>query len=384
VQITVPNPQVAAALGFDISMPETGWPVVMLAHGITSRKEDMLSVTGTLSLAGFATVAIDQPIHGSRGWDINGDMIDDINATTPGGSATNYLNLASLPTGRDNLRQSVSDLLGLRLGLNAVVDTSAGQSINLDPRNVSIFGVSLGAITGGNFASVANTSFAGDLAAFNDFFAVQVASLESPGGGTANFLLESAAFGPLIQGLLLSQSSPEFVTALGERYQTTNPTEAQIVEFVPLFLASLSPEALATVRGVFNQFSFAAQTVIDSADPINYFETLAGNTPVHMMTVVGDGGEVNLPDQVIPVVTNLPLAGQQALVDIMGLPQVSSTVVDANPTSGVVFFNQGAHASSLDPSRGPAVTAEMQTQLANFVGSGGRAIVITNPEVVAN
>ncbi|MBF7072697.1 hypothetical protein ISG33_04700 [Glaciecola sp. MH2013] len=382
VQITVPNAQVAAALGFTIEMPEAGWPVVMLAHGITSRKEDMLAVTGALSLAGFATVAIDQPVHGSRGWDVNGDGNDDLNATTI--SATHYLNLASLPTARDNLRQSVSDLLGLRLGLNAVADTTATQAINLDERNVSIFGVSLGAITGGNFAAVANTSFDGPLAAFNDFFAVQTASLESPGGGTANFLIESAAFGPLIKGLLLSQGSPDFQAFLVAQFGSVSVTEAQLVGAVTAFLGALTPEQTAAANGLFNQFAFAAQTMIDSADPINYFENLASNTPVHMMTVVGDGGEENLPDQVIPVTTALPLAGQQALVNIMGLEQVSSTVVGAEPSSGVVFFNQGQHASSLDPSRGPAVTAEMQTQVANYVGSGGRAIVITNEDVVSN
>ena len=67
VQVTVPNPAIAAALGYNIAKPANGWPVVMLAHGITSKKEDMLAITGTLALAGYATVAIDQPLHGSAG-----------------------------------------------------------------------------------------------------------------------------------------------------------------------------------------------------------------------------------------------------------------------------------------------------------------------------
>ncbi|MDT0581681.1 MULTISPECIES: VolA/Pla-1 family phospholipase [Alteromonadaceae] len=382
VQITVPNPMVAGALGITLEKPEAGWPVVMLAHGITSQKEDMLAITGALSLAGFATFAIDQPIHGSRGFDLNGDGVDDLNATTV--SATHYLNLGSLPTGRDNLRQSVSDLLGLRLGLNAVVDATATQSVDIDTSNVSVFGVSLGAITGGNFASVANTGFEGPLAAFDGLFAVQAASLESPGGGTANFLLESAAFGPLVKGLLLSQGSPEFQAFLIDRYGSVAVSEADLTEGVGIFLGAISPEQLATANALFAQFAFAAQTVIDSSDPINYFETLAANTPVHMMTVIGDGGETNLPDQVIPVTTALPLAGQQALVDIMGLPQVSTTTAGTSPQSGVVFFNQGAHASSLSPASSPAVTTEMQRQVASYVASGATAIVVTNEDVVAN
>jgi Pla-1/cef family extracellular lipase len=342
----------------------------------------MLAVTGALSLAGFATFAIDQPIHGSRGFDLDGDGNDDLNATTV--SATHYLNLGVLPTGRDNLRQSVSDLLGLRLGLNAVVDTTASQSVDIDTSNVSIFGVSLGAITGGNFASIANTGFAGPLAAFDNMFAVQSATLESPGGGTANFLLESAAFGPLIKGLLLSQGSPDFQAFLISTFGTVNVSEPELVGAVNGFLAALTPEQLAGANALFAQFSFAAQTMIDSADPINYFTTLASNTPVLMQTVIGDGGE-NLPDQVIPVTTALPLAGQQALANIMGLQQISVTTGGGtSPISGIVKFVEGAHASSLSPASSPAVTAEMQRELANYVGSGATAIVITNEAVVAN
>jgi Pla-1/cef family extracellular lipase len=377
----VPNSQVATALGFNLEKPEAGWPVVMLAHGITSQKEDMLAVTGALSLAGFATFAIDQPIHGSRGFDLDGDGVDDLNATTV--SATHYLNLGVLPAGRDNLRQSVSDLLGLRLGLNAVVDTSASQAVDIDTSNVSIFGVSLGAITGGNFAAVANTGFNGPLSAFDSMFAIQAASLESPGGGTANFLLESAAFGPLVKGLLLSQGSPDFQAFLVGTFGTTDVTEAQLVGAVNGFLAALSPEQLAGANALFNQFSFAAQTVIDSADPINYFTALANNTPVHMMTVIGDGGD-NLPDQVIPVTTAVPLAGQQALVNIMGLQQISSTKTGTPSISGVVKFVEGAHGSSLSPGSSQDVTAEMQREVANYFGSNGTAIVITNEAVVAN
>nr|WP_297349056.1 VolA/Pla-1 family phospholipase [uncultured Glaciecola sp.] len=381
VQVTVPNPQVATALGLTLEKPEGGWPVVILAHGITSQKEDMLAVTGALSLAGFATFAIDQPIHGSRGFDLNGDGVDELNATTV--SATHYLNLAVLPAGRDNLRQSVSDLLGLRLGLNAVVDTTASQSVDIDTSNVSVFGVSLGAITGGNFASVANTGFEGPLSAFDSMFAIQAASLESPGGGTANFLLESAAFGPLIKGLLLSQGSPEFQAFLTSTFGTVDVSEAQLVGAVNGFLAALSPDQLAGANALFNQFSFAAQTMIDSADPINYFTALADNTPVHMMTVIGDGGD-NLPDQVIPVTTALPLAGQQALADIMGLEQISATTASTSPVSGIVKFIEGAHASSLSPASSPAVTEEMQRQIANYFGSSATAIVVTNEAVVAN
>ena len=382
VQMTLPNPAFASALGFDIEMPEGGWPIVMLVHGITSQKEAMLSISGALSLAGFATVSIDQPVHGSRGFDLTGNGTDDLNATTV--SATHFLNLGSLPTARDNSRQAVADLLGIRLGLNAVIDETGTNMINVNGSDVSVMGVSLGAITGGMFAALANTPFTGDLAPLSGMYEVQAASLESPGGGLATFLLESAAFGPLIKGTLLSQASEDFQLALANEFGTTDVTEAQLTQFTGAFLAGLDDDQTAGVNATFGQFAFAAQTVNDSADPINYFTALGANTPVHMLTVVGDGSAANLPDQVIPVSTTLPLSGQLPLAQLMQLQEVVSTVMSSESVSGIVKFTEGAHASSLSPASSPAVTAEMQSQVATYMASQGKVIQVTNTSLIQN
>jgi hypothetical protein len=100
-----------------------------------------------------------------------------------------------------------------------------------------------------------------------------------------------------------------------------------------------------------------------------------------VMTVVGDGG-TNLPDQVIPVSTASPLAGQDAYVEQAGLMQVSASAQSTEPMSGYVLFNEGAHGSSLSPESSAAVTLEMQTQVAAFIASGGRVLPITNTTVV--
>ena len=382
VQLSIPNPAVAGALGINISMPEGGWPVVMLVHGITSKKEDMLSISGALSLAGFATVAIDQPLHGSRGFDVDPtNPGDEINATTV--SATAFLNLASLPTARDNSRQAVSDLLGLRLALNAFVNATGDTAVNVNGTDVSLMGVSLGAITGGMFASIANTPFDGELAPLSGLFATPAVSLESPGGGLAQFLIESPSFGPLIQGFLLSVASSDFQTFLFSRFATADLSEAQLVEGVVGYLAQATEAQIAEANGIFAQFSFAAQSMTDQADPINYFATLSQNTNVHMITVVGDGAD-NLPDQVIPVSTSIPLSGQLPLVNLMGLDTVSSTVSLSEAISGVVLYTAGAHASSINPVPDPAVTVEMQTQVATYLATDGRVIQIENEAIVSN
>lgn len=379
VQVTVPDPVVATALGYPITKPAAGWPVAILVHGITGTKEQMMAISGTLSLHGVATIAIDHPLHGSRGFDVNMDGTDDINASTV--SPTHYMNLASLPTARDNLRQSVADLLGLRLGINAIVDMSTSGNVDIDTSKVSMMGVSLGAITGANFSAMANSTLGNAL--LDNMFAIKAASLESPASGIGNFLLESPDFGPLIKALLMLQTSEDFAGFVAE-YYGDSPTEAQLRDAAKNFFAALTSAQLAEVNSIFAEFGFAAQSILDAADPTAYAEILGSNTPVHFMTVVGDGGD-NLPDQVNPVVTSLPLSGQNPMAAMIGLDQVTSTVSsDSGTVSGQVRFNSGAHASSLSPASSAAVTREMQLQVSGFIKSEAMAIPVTDTSVIAN
>lgn len=388
VQVTVPDETVIGILASlsdqvnPVTKPATGWPVVVIQHGITSKKEDVLAVAGALSLAGFATVAIDHPLHGSRGYVIDGQTI---NASSGfGGSPTDYLNLASLVSARDNLRQSIVDTLGLRLGLNAVVDLTGG-SVDLDQNNVYFVGQSLGSITGIGTVSNANKSLGGDLAAFDGMFEFKAAVLSVPGGGVAGFLLDSPSFGPLIKGNLLAASSADFQAFLGQYAAENGIPPAQAV--APAFLAfeaGLSAAQLAEIGGTFSAFAFAAQTIIDSADPNNYAALLASNTPVLMHEVVGGGtnddGSVALPDQVIPNTTSLPLAGTEPLAALMGLSGVSSTTQG----NGLVRFIVGGHGSLLNPSDSLAATTEMQLQTITFLATQGSTIAVSDTSVVAN
>ncbi|XOV78249.1 MAG: VolA/Pla-1 family phospholipase [Aestuariibacter sp.] len=394
VQITVPNETVLGLIAAidptftAVSKPDAGWPVVILQHGITSKKEDFLAVTGALALAGFASVAIDHPLHGSRGITLEDETI--VNASNGfGGSPTDYLNLASLLTARDNLRQSIVDTMGLRLGLNAVVDLTGG-SIDLDGGTVSFLGQSLGSITGIGSVANANTTLGGDLAAFDQLYTIKAAGLSVPGGGIASFLLESAAFGPLVKASLAAQASTDFQQALGAYAQANGVSVAEAL--VPAWLefeAGLNAVQAAELNAsVFAPFAFAAQTVIDSADPNNYAARLAANTPVLLHEVVGGGtnndGSTALSDQVIPNTAAVPLAGTEGLISIMGLDSISTTTAGAEPVSGAVRFIAGSHGSLLDPSVSLAATTEMQRQVATYFATMGTAVVVTDTSVVAN
>lgn len=385
VQITMPDPTVAnavrASLGLpaDLATPETGWPIVMLQHGITSKKEDMLAITGLLSLYGFATAAIDHPLHGSRGFDIDPTSPgDEINASTI--SATHYMNLANLLATRDNGRQSIADMLGLRVGLNFFP--------GINPTKVHFLGHSLGAITGNNFVALANTALN---PAVDGLFALETASLAMPGSAVANFLFDSAAFGDLIRGNLLYASSTDFQAFVAANLGAVVPNGPDWEGFLVATYRSfwnniLSAEQQAQIQGTFDQFVFAAQSVTDAMDPNNYASLLvATQTPLHIIEVVGDGGD-NLPDQVIPNTTSaIPTGGTEGLIALLGLPGVSETTSDQDGVSGAVRFIYGNHSSILSPAgsaNNARATQEMQSQVANFFATNGTAIVVTDTGVV--
>lgn len=392
VQVTVPDPAVVAVLAAlpgsgvsPITKPDGGWPVVILQHGITSKKEDFLAVTGALSVAGYATVAIDHPLHGSRGFTVDGQIVN--TSTGFGGSTTDYLNLASLLTTRDNNRQSIVDAMGLRLGLNAVVDLTGG-SVDLDASKVSYIGQSLGSITGIPTVATSNQSFGetNPLSAFDSMYAFDTAVFNVPGGGTGGFLIESPSFSNLIKGSLLASSSAEFQAFL-VNYATENqiPADQAIVPAFIAYEAQLDAAGLATINATFASFVFAAQTITDAADPNNFAAMLASNSSFMFQEVIGGGtnddGSTALPDQVIPNTTenSSTFAGTEPLASFAGLSGVSSTT----PGNGLVRFIAGAHSSLLSPSPSAAVTTEMQKQAAAFLATGG-TIVVTDSTVVAN
>ncbi len=390
---------VRAQLELDpIAMPEGGWPVVIMQHGITTQKESMLALTAQLSIQGFATVAIDHPRHGERGIDVDGDGTDDFNATT--GSVLSYMNLSSLLVARDSLRQSAADLLGLRLGLNFINDAT------INSKDVTYIGHSLGSIVAPAFIAQANMPMAETL---DPLFNVNTVALASGGGGIASFLLESAAFGPFIQGSVLSQAgtteADEFTAYLqGDAVSNCGSfipdMEAYLTCGYNEYIASLTTAGettkLTNIQGVFTQFAFAAQTALDSGDPTNYAATVkALGTPVYTNVVVGDGVD-NKPDQVIPpMAANNPISGTIPLANLMGLETVStSQALSETPTSYLVKFTKGHHGSILTPAQdaaqaatvegSAAANAEMQLQVATYLAARGRMLLVSNPEVVTD
>jgi Pla-1/cef family extracellular lipase len=376
--------------------PENGWPIVILQHGLQSKKEHMLSMTGALSVQGLATVAIDLPLHGTRGFDLDRDDIDDINASI---SPLHFANLGYLPAARDNFKQANADMLGLRFGLNFMggVDSSGNPiELELDTSKVHFFGLSLGAITGMSFVGLANTSLN---PAIDGMFKVSAASFAAPGLMFVNFGMESPEFTSLAKSNLTYQASPDFKALVDSMFpldgnDNSTATQDQLTAVYNQFYASLSPEQQAGLNGVFAQFTFAGQTVLDSGEPISYIDILAATeTPTHLIEIIGNGVD-NLPDQ---VVTNTApfaaLGGTEPVISLLGLPAISETTVDeGNTVSGAVRFLYGHHSSVINPAHYEGVTtstefalratAEMQAQVATFLATDATVIAVSDSEIV--
>jgi len=356
VLATLPN----AASGR--TRPAAGWPVVMFQHGITRSRCDMLAISATMAQAGFAVIAIDQPLHGAtpdnpadtcrpfhigatpfaqlgareRTFDV--DLVD--NTTGAAGadgkvdaSGTHSINLASLLTSRDNLRQAETDLGVVAVSIPSM-DLDGNTVPDLDGSRIGFVGQSLGAIVGIPFLALEPT--------------VTTAVLNVPGGGIANMLNGSATFGPRIRAGISA--------------------------------ASGIPQTDARFPGTLGQFLLIAQTVVDSADPINYARLTTGKRLL-VQEVVG-GGTV-LPDQVIPnTVPGAPLSGTEPLIAALGLTTITQSVSNPSGIRGVVRFIQGDHGSLLSPAASARATTEMQTQMASMIATNGTQVLVTDPSVI--
>ncbi|WP_018693470.1 VolA/Pla-1 family phospholipase [Algicola sagamiensis] len=432
VQITVPRD--------NFSRPATGWPVVILQHGIGYMKEFMLPLAAELAKQGFATVAIDHPLHGSRKVSFTNDQGNSITANA-NVSPTDYMNLANLLVARDNLRQSVLDMISLRIGVSNSANIG---NVVLDRSKVHFMGQSLGAITGANFVGLANTSVGGDIV--DSYFDIQTTALSTPAGGISSFLVESNRFGPIVKSLVSMSyaqgiaASPtdtplsQFFIAYKEvlkaesKCQDGTPKEVASCIVMNSFALMESDEAakltlikklgvsdeqaaqmLAGINielnTVISSFNFAAQTVIDPADPNSYVNIIkSAKTPTLIFEMVG-GKTVNddttgndvvnpadrvIPNSVVPGDILLsPIAGSTPFASFIEATAITESIPAGDAElNGIIRYTAGHHASLItysptEVSEAPnqvtniAVNKVIQEHAVEFTKSGGKAVTVS-------
>jgi pimeloyl-ACP methyl ester carboxylesterase len=348
--VTVPN----AASTAGATKPGGGWPVVIFQHGLTRSRLDVAGVADAFADAGFVVAAIDLPLHGVTAstnplYDAANERtfnLDFVNNTTlatgPDGtidsSGTHFVNVPNPLVTRDNLRQAAADLLTLTRSIgNLNLDADPAGDINTT--RIHFVGHSLGGIVGGVYLGTAGAA------------EVVTGELANAGGGVAQTIFDSPAFGPRIKQGLAAQGITEGST-------------------------------------IYAQFIRDAQSVVDAGDPINYIASAAAARPLLMLQVVGGGtlpsGSASPPDQ---VVVN---SATRRLIDAIGIPRIST--VGVNPvTRGYVNFIFGEHGSLIDrfsvpssatPLASPPTTAEMQAESVSFAQSLGASVEIFNGAVV--
>jgi pimeloyl-ACP methyl ester carboxylesterase len=345
ILVTVPN----AFSGQ--SKPDSGWPVVIYGHGITRNRLDALAVADTLASIGYATVAIDFPLHGvsphaeptqAPFWiegtpfapianerTFDADLVNnETNAFGPDGlidaSGITVIpaGIGSMRTARDLMRQGITDLSVVAVSL-ASMDIDLDAMPDLDASNVAYVGHSWGGLHGPAFAAIEPI--------------VTRAFLAAAGGGNARSFNASDTFGPVIESLLKNLAGVE-------------PGSADYETFLTVW-----------------------QTLLDSADGINWSAEAAEKTPIMLHEVIGD---TLIPNGVLTA----PLSGTEPMIPIMGLTAYSTTQqsLDGLRSAGR-FVPPATHGSLLSPFLGsPAATAEMQKQMASFIASHGGAIVVTD------
>ncbi|KAE9622674.1 VolA/Pla-1 family phospholipase [Aeromonas veronii] len=359
--------------------------VIIYQHGVTSIKENAYALALSQIGAGLdpsvnkvvAVVVIDHPLHGERGYALSNSMATVTTSENP----LPYLNLNYLTVARDNLKQSVADLLGLRLAVGLANAKGLGGQLGGAGLKVHFLGHSLGAITGANLLAVANQTTGSAQA--DALFKFDTGGLAMPGGGIAPLLLNSPSFGPTIKMSVLTSGSPALKA--GFTAYAPNCKTAAATCFVNEFLPSLDAATQAGAASTLQSYTFAAQSVLDSADPINLGSGVAKSFPLFATEIVGDGA-LNLPDQVIPnSIVSAPLGGTEPLFRVLGLQELKgSGMLPAGHHAA--RFLKGGHSSLLAPDenfdQAGAVTTEIQTQFASFFMSGGAAVKVTDDTLI--
>src|SRR5688572_8436488 len=336
-----------------MAKPPAGWPVVIFVHGFPRDRTDALLVSDTMASRGFATIAIDMPLHGvtpssaayaqpfatpiERTFDLDLQINAQFGAPGQDGlvdsTGVNFLNLSNVLVQRDNSRQAIADIIAL-IRTIPTIDFDGVAGADFDPERIHIIGYSLGGTHAGTVLGLLGAE-------------VKASALPSAAGLLTETIKQSATYGPLINGLLAAGGVPADTT-------------------------------------LYRNFFRNVQAAFDAADAANYASTMAGaaadGRELYFSTF--EGGAGGFPsDPVVPVNATRRLVDTAGGTGVTRVNSVGATSV-AGTNGGWVPFSQGIHNSLLDPGPSAAVTFELQSEIADFFFTGGDQIVITDATVI--
>ncbi len=340
--------------------------IVIYQHGVTSAKENAYAFAKNLTAVGLAVIAIDLPLHGERSLDSTRSANSDPLA---------YINLTYLAVARDNLRQSILDVLGLRAALTLSQPLFSGtplSGINVGTGSkVRMLGHSLGGIVGTSAVAESNKTLGSTPA--NALYSFSGAAIQNSGGQISNLLLGSEYFGPQIKHNVALSASTEYKGFADAECASLDDSACY-----ESFERSATEEQRAQVTSGFQLFSYAAQTLLDTIDPYSVVSTKLSSgaltTALYFSEVDGDSvvpNKVSNPTGSL-VYLSPQFAGTEPLATLLGLTTVNAGQTAPNATKSFVQFNSTAkHSTFVAPQdAGYADLAhhtEMQTETADFL-----------------
>jgi pimeloyl-ACP methyl ester carboxylesterase len=324
VLITIPNDNTdyAAAVGGTAVKPPSGWPVVIVQHGLRTSRLLSFAVTEPLNNAGYAVIAIDMPLHGIAQPEIDFETITpeelgailsdpekatalfrvrdvpertfDLDLNDDGSidaSGAHFIQLPNVLVSRDNVRQHASDLITLVRSI-PTMDIDGDSEPDFDGSRIHIIAQSTG-------------TFGATIALSLDDTPVS-ASLGVTGGVVSDFLLDSFSYGPPIE-------------------------------------AGLMASGLVPNTSLYNNFVRDLQNQFDAADPISHARRAATTVPIHLIQVEGD--------PITPNSASNRLAAEMKRAGLVDYDYESApelfggirAVTDPAGLSARVCFTRGAH-----------------------------------------
>lgn len=350
----------------------TPLPAVIFVHGITGHKGNAGLMANKIVEDGRLVIAIDNPLHGERGVDLDEDGTFDITATDGeiNQDKASYLNLLSPLTLRDNQRQAVADQLALRKALN--------NTDFVDDSDISLVGQSLGGIIATMVSDMSQN--------YPDELNFKTVSLVVPGMHLTDLVMNSPFLGDEVETEIRGSSDIQLAVAgMVGVYDAETQTKVEGLDALAAFKAE-SDDNATKVAGiedmVFEMVAAemypAVQAAVDSGDPANFIQRQRDNKnqPLLLIEAAGtcdpnilgdcvvEGSEEYdyIPDEVVVnYVPGKPLVGTEPLIEHLELPAISegnSGVEGGEVLRGVVRAMHGGHGTYLFPYEGPAICVE--------------------------
>jgi hypothetical protein len=342
--------------------------VVIYQHGITEDRGTLALIADAAAAAGFVIIGIDLPLHGIMPNDplyalsptnpnnaalpanfrvgeptFNVDYVNNTTQAagpdgTPDSSGQHFINLTSLLTARDNVRQAVVNLMALTRAAPTLDLDGNPATPDINPARMHFFGWSLGGIVGSAYLGTPMAA------------PIRSVSLFAAGCGILETLRQSPGYSPVLNNGLAAAGIP-------------------------------------TGTSIYWEFVHAAQAAVESGDGCNYAANWVAK-PTLMQMIQGTPGDATKPtDRAVPNTSTLRLAA------LLGVPTITASV---GPTvggvRGLTRFTEGGHgtialpASGTAQAPGPETLAsylEARNQLRSFLAAEGTEITIANSTILA-